>query len=139
MGVNAYFPPKWTYRPQEAPNYRSVNSKFEVNYYVQTYFFLEELAHIRRIPEKEVQEVVYYSKGFNSNYMEFVGYETYDKLMWTSVKGYRKTNTISKQGFPNRNMNMTSPSGKSSLGSSAHKDTCDIMSESLVSQKLQAY
>ena len=42
---------------------------------------------------------MYYSKSFYSNYTEFVGYETCDKLIWTSGEGLRNTNTISKQGI----------------------------------------
>ena len=34
--------------------------------------------------EKLGQEVMYYSKYFNSNYLEFFGYETCDKLICTS-------------------------------------------------------
>ena len=43
---------------------------------------------------------MYSSKGFNSNYMDFVGYETCDRLIWTSGEGCINTNTISKQGIP---------------------------------------
>ena len=50
---------------------------------------------------------MYYTKGFNSNYKEFVGYETCDKLIFPSGKGFRNTNTISKQVIPRINMNMT--------------------------------
>ena len=39
---------------------------------------------IRGKTEKSGQEVMYSYKGFNSNYMEFVGYETCAKLIWTS-------------------------------------------------------
>ena len=53
---------------------------------------------------------MYSSKGFNSNSMDFVGYEIRDKLLWTSGKRCSNTNTISKQGIPKRNMNMTSTS-----------------------------
>ena len=42
------------------------------------------------------------SKCFNSIYMDFVDYETRDKLIWTSEKGCRNTNTISKQGIPKK-------------------------------------
>ena len=52
---------------------------------------------------------MHYSKGFNSNYMEFVDYETREKLLWTSGEGCRNNNTISKQGIPKINMNMKSP------------------------------
>ena len=30
---------------------------------------------------------MYYSKPFNSNYTEFVGYGTFEKLIWTSNEG----------------------------------------------------
>ena len=53
---------------------------------------------------------MYYSKGFNYNYMEFVGYETYVKSILTSGKVFRNSNTISKQGIRKINMNMISPS-----------------------------
>ena len=42
--------------------------------------------------------------------MEFVGYETCDKILWTSDEGFRNTNTISKNGVPKQKLNMTSPS-----------------------------
>ena len=71
---------------------------------------------------------MYSSQGFNYNHMKFVGYETCDKLIWTSGKGYRNTNTISKQGFQKSNMNMTSPSETLGFVCSQHKDTCDILS-----------
>ena len=70
---------------------------------------------------------MYYSKGFNSNYVEFVGYETCENLIWTSGKDCRITNTISKQGILKRNMNMTSPSKTLGFGCTLHNDTCDIL------------
>ena len=51
---------------------------------------------------------MYYSKASYYNYMEFVGYEKCDKLICTSGEGYRNTNTISKQGIPESNINKTS-------------------------------
>ena len=42
---------------------------------------------------------MYSSKGLNYNYMEFVGYETCDKLIWTSGKGIRITNKSTKKEF----------------------------------------
>ena len=50
------------------------------------------------------------SKCFNYNYTEFIGYETCDKLIWTSGKGCRKTNLISKQEIPKITINETYPS-----------------------------
>ena len=61
--------------------------KFEVDYYIQTYCSAEKVAHIRKKLKKSGQEVIYYFKGFSSSYMDFVGYETCDKLIWTSGKG----------------------------------------------------
>ena len=42
--------------------------------------------------------------------MEFVGFETCEKLMWTSVRGHKNKNKSSKQGIPKSNMDTTSPS-----------------------------
>ena len=53
---------------------------------------------------------MYSSKGFNFKYMGFVGYETGDKLIWTSGEGCRHINTISKQVIPKINTNITSTS-----------------------------
>ena len=53
---------------------------------------------------------MYSSKGFNYKYMEFVGYETCYKLIWTSGGGCINTNTIRKQSIPKGDMRMTSPS-----------------------------
>ena len=61
---------------------------------------------------------MYSSECFNYNYIEFVGYETCDKLIWTSGKGCRNTNTISKQGIPKININIKSPSAKLGFGCS---------------------
>ena len=48
MGVIAYFGPRQTNIPHATPNYRHGKSKFEVDYYRQTYFSSEKLAHIRK-------------------------------------------------------------------------------------------
>ena len=45
------------------------------------------------------QEVMYYFKSFSSNYRYFVSNETCDKLILTSGKVFRNTNTIIKQGI----------------------------------------
>ena len=71
--------------------------------------------------------------------MEFVGYETRDKLIRTSGKGCRNTNIISKQGIPKSNMNMKYPSATLCFCYSPHKEICDISSENLVSNRLQEY
>ena len=76
MGVNTYFGPRRTSRTHATPNYRPVTSESEVDYYRQTYFSSETIFHIRKIRGKSVQEVMYSYKGFSSDYMEFVGYET---------------------------------------------------------------
>ena len=46
--------------------------------------------------EKEGKGVMYSSKVFNYNHMQFVGNETCDTLTFTSCEGCRYTNTISK-------------------------------------------
>ena len=76
---------------------------------------------------------MYSSKGLNYNYMEFVGYETCDKLIWTSGKGRRNKNTITEIIIPKTNMNMKSPSSALGSGCSPHKEACDILSENLYS------
>ena len=82
---------------------------------------------------------MYSSKCFNYNHMEFVDYETCDKLIWTVREGCRNTNTISKQGIPKININMTYPSSTLGFGCYPYKDTCDILSEYLFLHILQAY
>ena len=79
------------------------------------------------------------SKGFNSNYMEFVGCKTYDKLRLKSGEGCRNKNTIIKQGIPRRNTSMDYTSATFYFDSSLHKYTYDIFSENLVSHRLQAH
>ena len=71
--------------------------------------------------------------------MEFFSYETYDKLILTSGEGCRNTNTISKKCIPKSNINKTSPSSTLSFSCSPHKETCDILLEHLVSQRLKSY
>ena len=114
MGVNAQFGPRQINRPCTTPNYGPVKSKFEVYYYRHTYCYPEKVAHIKKELEKLGQEVIYSSKCFNSNYMEVVGYETREILIFTSVEGRINKNTISKQGITDNNINTTSPS--STLG-----------------------
>ena len=65
---------------------------------------------------KSGKEVMYSSKCFNSNYMEFVVRGTCDKLIFTSDEGFINTHTISKQVIPKINMNMKSPSATLDIG-----------------------
>ena len=71
--------------------------------------------------------------------MFIFGYETCEKLIWTSGTGCRNKNALSKQGIPKINMNMTSPSSTLVFVCLPHKETCDILSEDLVSHILQEY
>ena len=41
--------------------------------------------------------------------MEFVGYETCNKLIWKLSKGCRNNNKISKQGIPKSDINKIYP------------------------------
>ena len=63
---------------------------------------------------------MYYSKYFNSNYLEFFGYETCDKLIWKSDTVFRNKNTIIKQGIPKININNTSPASTFCFGCSPY-------------------
>ena len=53
---------------------------------------------------------MYDSKGLSYNYLEFVGYETRENLIWKSGKCFRNTNKIGKQGIPKSSMNIKSTS-----------------------------
>ena len=88
--------------------------------------------------EEPGQEVIYFSKFFNSRYMEFVVYETHEPLIWTSGEGSTNTNTIIKQGTPKSNTSKISPSSTFDFGYYPHKETCDILSEDLFLCILQA-
>ena len=72
------------------------------------------MAHIQVFLEKSVQEVMYSSKKNNYNYMEFVGYDTCDKLIWESGEGIIITNETRKQGVPKTHISKISIS--SALG-----------------------
>ena len=71
--------------------------------------------------------------------MGIVGYETCEKLIWTPGKGCRNKNEISKLGIPKINMNMTYPLSTLGFGCYPQKETCNILSENLVSRILQSY
>ena len=75
---------------------------------------------------------MYYSKCFNHNYTEFVGYETCEKLIWTSGEGCRNKNITSKQVITKSSINKTSTSSTLGFGCYLHKDNWDILSEDLV-------
>ena len=66
------------------------------------HIFLQKNYLISKKLEKSSQEVIYSSTCFNYNYMEFVGYETCEKLIWTSGESCRNTNTTRKQGNPKK-------------------------------------
>ena len=68
--------------------------------------------------------------------MEFVGYETCEKLIWKSGEGCTNKNKTSKQGIIKNNTNKTSPSSTLGFGCSPHKNTSDILSKDLVSHIL---
>ena len=61
--------------------------------------------------------------------MEFVGYDTHEKLIWTSGEGNIIKNKIIKQGITKTQTNKISPSSKLGFGCSPHKGTCDIFSK----------
>ena len=77
-----FFGPRRTNRLHKKPKYGPGKYKFEVYYYRQTYVYLEKMAHMQSKLEKSSQEVLYYSKCINCNYIEFAGYETCYRLIW---------------------------------------------------------
>ena len=72
MGVNSHFGTIKTNRPHAIPNYGPRQSKFEIDCYRQTHCFPEKPAYIWVKLEKSEKEVMYFSKYFNSNYMNFL-------------------------------------------------------------------
>ena len=82
MGVNDYFDPKQTNILDETSNCGPGKSKFESDYYRQTYCSPGKSSSYQEEIQKLGQEVIYSSNGFNSIYIEFVGYEKHDKLIW---------------------------------------------------------
>ena len=82
---------------------------------------------------------MYSSKYFNSNYMEFLGYDTCEKSICTSGGGSIITNKIRKQVIPKTHINKLSPTSTLDFDCSPHKYNCDILSEDLFSSKIQAY
>ena len=107
-----------------------MNSKNGTRIWLEKYYFCLKLTR---------QDIIYSSNFSNFNYMEFVGYDTCDKLVWTSVEGCRITNTISKQVITEININKTSPSSTLGFGCSPYNDTCYILSEYLVLCIFQSY
>ena len=71
---------------------------------------------------------MYSSKYFNPNHMGFFGYDTRDKLIWTSGESKRITNKTSKKVIPKNHINKITPSSKLGFGCSPHKDIFDIFS-----------
>ena len=68
--------------------------------------------------------------------MNFLDYETCDKLMWTSGEGLINTNTINKQGNPKWNINRTFPSLTLGFGCYPHKGTCYKISKRFCFMKI---
>ena len=69
--------------------------------------------------------------------MQLVGYDTCDKLIWTSGEGITIINETTKQGIPKTHSNKVSLSSTLGFGCYPHKDTSDILSEDLVSYTFQ--
>ena len=98
---------------------------------IDKHVILLKNAFIQGKSEKLGQEVIYSSKYFNSKYMEFVDYDTCDKLIWTSGEVSIITNKMSKQGIAKTNIKKVSTTSTLSFGCYPHKETCDILSEDL--------
>ena len=81
---------------------------------------------------------MYSSEYFNSKFMDFLGYDTCEKLICTSGVGSIITNKIRKQVIPKTHINKLSPASTSDFDCSPHKYNCDILSEDLVSSRFRA-
>ena len=68
------------------------------------------MTHIQGMLEKSGQKLMYPSKQINCNHMEFVGYDTCEKSIWTSGEGIIITDKIRKQGIPKTHTNKIYPS-----------------------------
>ena len=80
MVVNAYGGPIIKNRPHAKHNYGPGKSRFEIDYYRQT-FFQKTWVVYKKFLEKAGQEVIYSSRCFSSKYMESFGYDTCEKLI----------------------------------------------------------
>ena len=85
---------------------------------IDRHLFTEKLARILGKLEKSDQEVIYSSKCFNYIYMKFVGYDTCDKIIWTSGEGSININKTIKQGIPKSHINTIYPSSTLGFGCS---------------------
>ena len=80
---------------------------------------------------------MYYSKPFNYNYAQCVGYDTCDKYIWESGEGIAITNKTSKQGSHKPHLNKVSPTPTLDFGCSPNNFICDIFLDYLVSSRTQ--
>ena len=83
-GLQAYFGPRYCYRPLMNPNYGKGEIKYKVDYYRQTYSNPEQLLMSCPKVNNTAREALDITRSINSNYMEFVGYNTCSKVIWTS-------------------------------------------------------
>ena len=71
--------------------------------------------------------------------MEFLGYDTCDKIIWKSGEGIINTNKISRQGNKKTHINKVSSTPTLGFGCSTHKEKIYILSEYLVLSRINAY
>ena len=86
MGVNDQFDPrrKIDHVQHLTMNLENVGMKFIITY---RHIVIQKKQLISEKTGKSGQEVMYSSKCFNFNYMEFFGYETRERLIFTQVEG----------------------------------------------------
>ena len=83
-GLHAYFGPRYCHRPLMNSNYDEGEIKYRMEYYCQTYSNPELLLISHPKANNAAREALDITRSINSNYMEFVGYKTCSKVIWTS-------------------------------------------------------
>ena len=91
-----------------------------------------------QVNASEIQiKVIYSSKYFNSEYMEYVGYGKCEKWICTSGEVSRNTNKIVIQLSPKTHINKLSSTTTLGFSYYTQKDTCGILSKKFVSSRIQ--
>ena len=136
IGLQAFFGPRYSHRPLMNPNYGEGPTKFSMDYYRQTFSNPEILLQTRPKIIHAAKEALNVTRFINSNYMEFVGYNTCKKVIWTSGYVERKKTTINSRNEIKETKKKKNycPFG---FANTPHKDMKDKVHEKTVSLDMQ--